>query len=284
MSEIKLVVCDLDGTLLNDEKMITPYTVSVMKKVREMGIAVCLASGRDEQMMSIYEKQLGGCEYMLSDNGALVRSGKRVICCNFLAEEDTASLLAYLNEQQMTFMMYSAEQMYFSEGSEKLKKRIRDYEALSQKAGCPVKLKVREFLRSGSVLGYKTAAKIVAYEENETAMEAYISFVDSLANVHHEPTGYGLLGAFRSQVSKKTALETIMQEKKIGKENVCVFGDYENDLSMFACADYRICMENGVKALKDAASSVTFSNNDDGVARYLEKELGIVTKQRLYEL
>lgn len=45
MSEIKLVVCDLDGTLLNDEKMITPYTVSVMKKVRDMGIAVCLASG-----------------------------------------------------------------------------------------------------------------------------------------------------------------------------------------------------------------------------------------------
>lgn len=58
MSEIKLVVCDLDGTLLNDEKMITPYTVSVMKKVREMGIAVCLASGRDEQMMSIYENSL----------------------------------------------------------------------------------------------------------------------------------------------------------------------------------------------------------------------------------
>ena len=58
MSEIKLVVCDLDGTLLNDEKMITPYTVSVMKKVRDMGIAVCLASGRDEQMMSIYDKQL----------------------------------------------------------------------------------------------------------------------------------------------------------------------------------------------------------------------------------
>ena len=139
MSEIKLVVCDLDGTLLNDEKMITPYTVSVMKKVREMGIAVCLASGRDEQMMSIYEKQLGGCEYMLSDNGAPVRSGKRVICCNFLAEEDTASLLAYLNEQQMTLMMYSAEQMYFSEGSEKLKKRIRDYEALSSESRLPGK-------------------------------------------------------------------------------------------------------------------------------------------------
>ena len=117
MSEIKLVVCDLDGTLLNDEKMITPYTVSVMKKVREMGISVCLASGRDEQMMSIYDKQLGGCEYVLSDNGALVRSGERVIYCNFLAEEDTASLLAYLNEQKMTFMMYSAEVMYFSEGS-----------------------------------------------------------------------------------------------------------------------------------------------------------------------
>lgn len=278
MSNIKLVVCDLDGTLLNDEKMITPYTASVMSKVREMGIAVCLASGRDEQMMSIYEKQLGGCDYMLSDNGALVRSKERVIYCNFLAEEDAASLLTYLNEHQMTFMMYSAEEMYFSEGSEKLQKRIRNYEALSQKVGCPVKLKVREFLRNGSARGYKTAAKIVAYEENEAVMEAYKKFVDSLVNVHHEPTGYGLLGAFQSSVSKKTALETVMQDMGIGKENVCVFGDYENDLSMFACADYRICMENGVQALKDAASSVTLSNNDDGVARYLEKELGIMTK------
>ncbi len=278
MSDIKLVVCDLDGTLLNDEKMITPYTASVMKKVREMGIAVCLASGRDEQMMSIYEKQLGGCEYMLSDNGALVRSKERVIYCNFLEEEDVASLLTYLNGHQMTFMMYSAEVMYFSEGSEKLQKRINNYEALSQKVGCPVKLKVREFLRSGSAEGYKTAAKIVAYEENEAVMEAYKKFVDGLINVHHEPTGYGLLGAFQSRVSKKTALETIMQDMGIGKENVCVFGDYENDLSMFACADYRICMGNGVQALKDAASSVTLSNNDDGVARYLEKELGIMTK------
>ena len=109
MSEIKLVVCDLDGTLLNDEKMITPYTVSVMKKVREMGISVCLASGRDEQMMSIYDKQLGGCEYVLSDNGALVRSGERVIYCNFLAEEDTASLLAYLNEQKTAYDMRESD-------------------------------------------------------------------------------------------------------------------------------------------------------------------------------
>lgn len=279
MSDIKLVVCDLDGTLLNDKKMITPCTAQVMRQVRDMGVEVCLASGRDEQMMSIYEGAIGGCDYILSDNGAMVR-GKRkeILHCNFLAEEDTASLLTYLNSNNMTFMMYSAEKMYFSEGSEKLKKRIYDYEALSARVGCPVKLKVKEFLRHASPDGYKTAAKIVAYEENESVLETYKKFVDSLPGVHHEPTGYGLLGAFQSQVSKKAALEKIMNEMKIDKENVCVFGDYENDLSMFACAGHRICMENGVKALKDAATSVTYSNNDDGVARYLVKEFGIITK------
>ena len=279
MNDIKLVVCDLDGTLLNDGKLITPYTISVMREVKRRGISICLASGRDEQMMSIYEKQLGGCDYMLSDNGAMVRGKKKeILHYNFLDEKDAAKLLGYLNSRQMTFMMYSAENMYFSESSEKLQKRIREYEALSVKAGCPVKLKVKEFLRNASVNGYTTSAKIVAYEEDRQVLDEYKQFISQLKGVHCEPTGYGLLGAFQSEVSKKTALEKVMEDLGVGKDQVCVFGDFENDLSMFACAAHRVCMENGVRALKDAATYVTFSNNDDGVARYLEKELDIITE------
>ena len=60
MSEIKLVVCDLDGTLLNDKKMITEYSIKVLQEARRQGIQICFASGRDEQMMSVYAKLIGG--------------------------------------------------------------------------------------------------------------------------------------------------------------------------------------------------------------------------------
>lgn len=275
-SEIKLVVCDLDGTLLNDQKQITKRTEQVLKKVKQMGIAVCCASGRDAQMMSIYDQQLDGCDYVLSNNGAMVQNRyKEILHNSFLAESDSAAILSYLNEKNMAFMMYCAENMYFSDGSEKLKKRIEAYERLSEAVGCPVKLHVKEFCRNADVNGYETAAKIVAYEDDPENLRRFTDFVDTLPNVHCESTGYGLMGAFQKDVSKKTALHKIMQDMGIDSSNVCVFGDFDNDLSMFECAKYRVCMENGVQTLKDAATSITKSNNEDGVAYYLEEKLGI---------
>ncbi len=275
-SEIKLVVCDLDDTLLNDQKKITEHTQQILKKVKEMGIAVCFASGRDAQMMSVYDKQIGGCDYVLSDNGAMVQDrAKNILHSSFLAEEDAAKILTYLNEHQMTFMMYSAEEMYFSEASENLKKRIENYEVLSQEIGYPVKLNVKEFYRDSPVMGYGTAAKIVAYEKEECVLRGFMQFLDTLPDVHCESTGYGLMGTFQKNVSKKTALKKIMQNMGIDSSNVCVFGDYDNDLSMFECAKYTVCMANGVQSLKDAASFITASNNEDGVAIYLENVLDI---------
>lgn len=279
MNKIKLVVCDLDGTLLNDKKLISDYTVKVLQETRRQGIRICFASGRDEQMMSVYAKLIGGCDYMLSDNGALLRDGEgNMLHSAVLKEEDARKLLTYLNERKMTFMMYSAERMYFSEGSEKLKKRIRAYEDLSVRLGCPIKLQAEEFLRTAPATGYSTAAKIVAYEEDPGKVQDYTEFIGTLPRVHCESTGYGLMGAFDQEVSKKTALHKIMDRMRIGRDAVCVFGDFDNDLSMFECADHRVCMANGVEKLKAAASYVTLSNNEDGVAVYLANILGIMPK------
>lgn len=274
--EIKLIVCDLDGTLLNRDKRITPRTEQVLKKAKQLGISLCFASGRDAQMMSIYDRQVGGCDYLLSNNGAIVHTrSKEILHSSFLAQQDTAQILSFLNQREMCFMMYSAREMYFSQASEKLQDRIWKYEALSRDIGCPVTLNVRELARDAAVTGFHTAAKIVAYEDDPRELEHFQDFLDTLPGVHRESTGYGLMGAFQKDVSKQTALEKIMEDMHITGENVCVFGDFDNDLSMFACAKYRVCMANGVQALKDAATCVTGSNNEDGVAQYLEKALDI---------
>ena len=69
----KLLVCDLDGTLLNSEERITAYTQDVLLRAKRAGMLICFASGRNEQLMNVYCSQIGNCDYIISDNGALVR-------------------------------------------------------------------------------------------------------------------------------------------------------------------------------------------------------------------
>ena len=272
MGEIKLIVCDLDGTLLNDRKQISSYTKFILGEVRKKGVKICLASGRDEQMMSIYRHCIGGCDYIISDNGALLRRyDEKILYSEVMEEGDAAAIRSYLEGRGIDFMLYSAQKMFFAQGSDKLRKRITDYEALAKTMGYHIKLKAEELQRTDSSFCCRNAAKIVAYENDKNRMRNYIEFLETLPKVYHEATGYGLEGVFHKKVSKKTALLQIMKDMGIGADGVCVFGDYINDMSMFECAKHRVCMENGVPELKAAATCIAPSNNEDGVAHHLAK-------------
>lgn len=77
MSKIKLIVTDLDGTLLNDEKKVSAYTVEMIQKAKAAGIKICIASGRFDGMLSIYRDSILGCDYTISCNGAVVKNEKQ---------------------------------------------------------------------------------------------------------------------------------------------------------------------------------------------------------------
>lgn len=64
-----LIVCDLDGTLLNDNNQISAYTRGVFKRVQERGMKICLASGRANQMMTLFQEPYLPCDYQIAFNG-----------------------------------------------------------------------------------------------------------------------------------------------------------------------------------------------------------------------
>ena len=71
--------------------------------------------------------------------------------------------------------------------------------------------------------------------------------------------------------SKKNATYFLADKLKIKKEEIIVMGDGSNDLSMFECAGLKIAMENADEKLKEKADFITASNNDDGVAKAIQK-------------
>ena len=71
--------------------------------------------------------------------------------------------------------------------------------------------------------------------------------------------------------SKKNAIQILAKELGIKQEEIIVMGDGGNDISMFECAGLKIAMENAEKYLKEKADFVTTSNNENGVAKAIQK-------------
>lgn len=273
---VKLLVCDLDGTLLNDQKQITPRTKAALQRARASGMQLCFATGRYEAMMQAYAHCVGGIDYSLSSNGAVARcvQTQEILFCATMSPAAVARILQFFAEKQMSFMMYTANVIYYLQGVAKLTRRLEEYERLSEQLGAPQKLTSIPLTFDSLQKPYSGVIKMVAYEEVEERLQDFERFVEGLDGVHCESTGYGLLSAADMGASKKTALHAMMHAMGIAEENVCVFGDYTNDLSMFDCAAHRVAVANAVPEVKARATTVTLTNNEDGVARYIETLLG----------
>ena len=273
---IRLVVCDLDDTLLNDQQRITPYSAAVLKALRKTGIALCFASGRDEQMMAAYVQQVGGCDYLITNNGAVVLDAqKQVLHSSYLPREDTEAILAYLQSKEIPCLLHGNGSFYASDNGQPLTNRVKTSQLRAQEIGFPIQMRIRNLRDAWEEDSLDVGEKIVTYETREAQRHDYRDFLLAHPGVRCEATGYGLMGVFSKDVSKQDALERVKVHLGVTDQQVCVFGDYENDLSMFACAAHRVCVANAVPALKAAATAITDSNNEDGVAKYLQKMLDI---------
>lgn len=271
--KIKLIVCDLDGTLLNSKKDLTKGSIDTLKEAKEKGIRICFASGRYDQMMSVYSEAIGGADYLLSCNGAYVKSKDgKILYKECLNDEVKEKIYHYLSDHNMVAMTYTTDHMYYVKDSEILMKRITDYEALAKRKGYPTKLPASAIELTGSHAFIKDVIKIVAYDEPDK-LSMFSTYVEGLKNVKNESTGYGLMGVFHPEVSKFSGIEAIKKEMSITDENVIVFGDYDNDLSMFACAKHSVAMANASENVKKAATDFALSNDEDGVSEYIKHNI-----------
>ncbi len=275
MNKIKLIVTDLDGTLLNNDQRISAYTAEVLQRAKKAGMSICIASGRYEEMLSIYRDMMQGCDFTLSCNGAVVKreaDGKHLLV-EALSDADTKRILDYFKAHRLTYMFYSPDTVYYAKGSARMAKRIRNYEELSIRVGFPKQLKAQAVDLNESTDGFRQIIKIVAYEEDSNKLAELRAFCESIEGCCLENTGYGIYGIFARNVSKREGIEVIKQTLGIGSEAVVVFGDWENDLSMFDCADTRVAMANGMDLVNERAKILALSNEEDGVAKVIEQLL-----------
>ena len=260
----RAIALDLDGTLTNHEKVVTPKTREALLKAAANGAVIILASGRPtygiEPVAECLElNQRGG--YILSYNGGNIVNAKtgEKLFSQFLPDEVIPELYAYAKEHGHALLGYAGNEIitempddqYVKEESRINKMNIRKVDNLFESLEPhPTKL----LMTGDPTLMLKAEEELV--EKLGERMDIFRSAPFFLELV---PKG----------IDKAKSLTRLLTKINLTPADLIAFGDGYNDLSMLKLAGMGVAMENAAPEVRAEADYVTLSNEEDGVAAAL---------------
>lgn len=268
----KLVVTDMDGTLLNSEKKISCENLKAIKKLKNKGIKFAIATGRLDTMIKSYLREIENDTPVICCNGALIRniSMNQFYYGNDIKNENCLQILDICKQYSTPFVLYGENTVYSNSINPKIK-FLYDY---NSKVCDNDKVKINI---SNNVLdeftGKEKIFKILIINSNLELLEKISKQINNIKNLVAYKSDVNFLDVMHSGVNKGNALNEISRILNIKKEEIIAIGDNHNDVSMLENAGYSIAMENGEQVAKDAADYITCSNDDSGVAKALNSIL-----------
>ena len=278
--ERKLLVLDIDGTLVNSKKEITPKTKEAIFKIMDAGHLVMIASGRPTPGVRKYVKELELTErggYCLNFNGALVtdcKTGEKVyeqkIPVSFVpglyafAEKHDIGILTYTEDIGMTgeFIKEEGPKVVFGNRMDKYLQLEADINQLDS-------FLTPDFPGYVTYDPYKILYTIPPEKGEELEAELAALYKGQLEIMRSESF---FLEAMLLGIDKGTTLDRIIGPLGIKHENVICCGDGYNDVPMVRYAGIGVAMQNAKDAVKEVADYITEATNDeDGIAEVIEK-------------
>lgn len=256
----KLIATDLDGTLLNSEHSISSFTTEILKELDRRGIKVVVATGRSYSSLKPRVHILGLEHPIICYNGAMIRDGRddSIIQHTTLTDEISSELIKIAREYNLHFHGFLEGEFHY----ENVSKYSRYYQDLSGLDGMQIdfdELHNRQFTKA-MYIGEPESLKIV--EERIRPLLQDRCFI-----AYSKPT---FLEIMDISASKSNALKYLLEQYGIDRSEVIAFGDGLNDEDMLEFAGHGVVMKNGYDSLKEKFEVTKYTNNEDGVARYLQ--------------
>jgi len=265
--EIRVLALDLDGTLTNDQKVVTPATRTALDAAAAKGVTIVLASGRPTAGVVPLARELeldkkGGC--ILSYNGGSITdcATGRTLYSQWLDSKYVPALCAFAKEQKVAIVTYN-EQGVVSESPE-------DPWALKECFTCGLPMQRVEDL--AAYVDYPICKMLITLDpaRRDEVLAAGRKVFEGRIDLY--PSSPFFIEAVPLGVAKDVSLGALLEKMGLTRENLMACGDGLNDRSMLAFAGTGVAMRNAEDAVKAVASDVTTAdNNHDGVAEAVEK-------------
>lgn len=261
---IRLVVSDIDGTLVRDDKSLSPATIDAAKRLMAAGAGFSLISARPASGMLWIAEAFGLNGLMGAFNGGtLVHADGSVVSAERLAADAAARALDLIDRPNVIVWLFRAGVWHASRLDDHYTKR----EIAAARQQPTVTADMRGLLDE--------ADKIVAVSEDHDLLarlegEAAAALGDAATVARSQPY---YLDITAPAANKGDGLAALAKASGVPLEAVAVLGDQRNDLPMFARAGLSIAMGQGPEEVRAAATHVTRSNEEDGVAHAIDEIL-----------
>ncbi len=253
---IKLIACDLDDTLLNDELKISKENLAAIKNISDAGVEFILCSGRPKYAMdrfiSIVDEIIPS-NYGVAYNGSTVYNPKHEnIFSSILDESVVHKLIDISRKWDVCLQLYEDSDFYV----EKYDKYTKEYQKISD-MNLIIKDDLKDITWSYKALfNYKSSEKL-----EEIRRELSKEFPE--LNIFYSKPEF--LEVLDKKASKGNGVKKVAEILGIKREEVLCIGDGLNDLSMIEYAGIGVAMKNGNEDLKAAADYVSTRTNNQSV-------------------
>ena len=249
---MKLIITDLDHTLLRSDKSISAHTVQVLEACRAAGYLIAFASARSESAMARFIEAIRP-DAIISNGGAIVESKGEVIYQNRMSGEDVSQILGmcrqFTNGQGLITL--DCDSGYYCNFMPHDPDRYAGYVHLDFAGFC------------------KPSYKITAELERDEWGEEIVRVCPNCTVIGFTGEKWHRFAAKGSD--KATALQILTKHLCMDLCDVIAFGDDCNDLGMLKLAGTSVAVANAIDEVRAVADHVTDSNDEDGVAAYLER-------------
>ncbi len=268
---IKMIVMDIDGTLLNSSGNISSKTKSYLIELQEKGVPLVLASGRNKISLDKISKLLKMENYPKNAhillNGMEIRNAVGEVTYAFkgFKKDDMTHITSVCKELEMDVVLFYEDVLFVVEyGNTK----ICDGHLNSQ-----TKIHCNDIIVA-DLLKYGDLKKIAILQDKSYIDKIMTTLVEKVGDkyevVRVDPDW---IEVTPSGVNKGVALSYLAKLKGIEMKNIAAFGNSENDIEMLKVAGISVAMDNSMEHIKEVTKYVCKSNNEDGIVDFLKNTI-----------
>lgn len=263
----------MDGTLLNSKKRISDYTKASIKKAHDMGVHIVVSTGRLYSDAEFFSDLIGVKSPIIASNGAVVRGiGKNDIIHKSAFDEELCNeLLNIFVKCNIQPIFNTPEKIYT--GSIKYKlfiERIKLKGVISKNVKIQYVFSLRQWSRIFSH-EKNNIVKCEAITIDKEKLQQIGKELESIKELELVNSTDHNIEITRKGVSKGNGAKILSDYFKIKREEIIAVGDSGNDVSMIEFAGLGVAMGNAMEQAKQVADYVTDTNDNDGVAKVIDK-------------
>lgn len=263
--KIKVIISDLDGTLLNSKHQISEYTKTVFQELHNQGSLIIVATGRHHLDALPIVERLGCPVYLVTSNGARIHSPENELLFSFDIPGDFVKSVFDLEiDPEITTVLFKEHIWLTNKNNEKLNSYQRESKY------------VPEIVNFCSLNDFSAIKFLFTHDDHQKLVELR----DHILEKHPDDFSHAFslpfcLEFMHKSVDKSVAIAKILEKEKFSFQEAIAFGDGFNDEKMLCLTRKGLIMGNAPQVFMDKLPhlEIILSNENDGVAKYLSERV-----------